>query len=1364
MENKPNIISKIIVGGLGVVCGMCFASSADAYDNQMVHPALTEEVVKSYNINFSSRPISEEGAGWIRQGSIEEDSDVRPLHHFFDPVHNVGLAGVWEDAKNWAQDMVLQSQRSPEYSLAGFFKNPFSYATDYTWQRALYDYAKGNKERAFIALGHIVHLLEDMTVPDHTRDDAHLSVQDQASPYEVWTKRFNSNLGLAKKLARKNETPITLPTLDAYFEENANYSNKYFFSKDTINSSYFSSPAVTSYKKIGANFYATGKDEKGVDYKLFVVINNIPNIIDPYDLILSDYWNHLSKQAVLSGAGAINLFLSEAEKVKQNVQVLGSDKSGWEKFLGSISSAFSALFVNHDAGTPSSTPSPSGSLQTNQTIPEENDFSHTSSKESDFYKSNAIDSSPSVQALLLPSSAVISLPQISPFPIPSPSSTLLVIINTPRPSPSFSFGWGGPGIMGAPQESEDPEPGPSITPSPTPSMSVAPPLSPSPDPSNSPDPEENADHISPKIPAITTNDGNAFTTTHPIVLIEGTCSSDTDHLLVGGIEGFVTCSSAQTWQTNYSLTEGDNEFKITALDAEGNESDPARITVTKDTTAPDVELVLSDVDFGKYNFIISYQVITGARNDFSHIELQARQDQGEWQNITDQVSSTSTKESLRYQGMVGHEYVVRVRAEDLIGNASSWQEKKIYLTPHPVVVSEIAWSGTRASPADEWMELANVTDYPIDISGWHLYTRDGSPDITFVSGDGEDKMTRNSIIGPHGYYLLERKNGKDENDSVVSDIEADWWGSFGGGLNNSGEQIYLDDARGNRVDFVSNMKGSTANWFAGKNETHASMERVALEEDGDQIYNWLTFYGEGGARDAQGNAILGTPRLVNSANEKYHLWNGNIAQDTTLKASSGPYLIYDHVTVLEGATLTIEPGVIIKFLSTDGHQGLDVKGSLKVLGGEDNLVVFTSFYDDERGGDTNNDGLATEPIPGSWRWVHLFPQSQNNVIQYATFRYGGNYPMGGTNETALLNVDRSSAQITNSVFEFGLFKNVWAQGADVKIKDSIFRNTTTTVPKFASGASLYQVGGSVSVGGSIFENNLTAIFASSDDGRGTISLQGNKFLRNATPMYLGISADLGNDNIVENNLLNGFVVGQIPALPLVEWGGNVPLVIHDLTVPAATVLRIHAGTIIKFKSDDSWLGVSGILNIAGEDGLPVVFTSLKDDTLGGDTNNDEGATLPQAGDWASILIKNGSATSTLNYVQIRYGGQRMAYGEFGRSLLDVRNTPVGIAHSQFTDSLLQGVQIVGGAVSITDSSLSQMKNNLTRPEYGSHIGLVLSTQQSVTLHNDTFYSDEIGIFASGTPPASELPGVDLPSLTFSENDRDISPAQWIRVP
>lgn len=90
-----------------------------------------------------------------------------------------------------------------------------------------------------------------------------------------------------------------------------------------------------------------------------------------------------------------------------------------------------------------------------------------------------------------------------------------------------------------------------------------------------------------------------------------------------------------------------------------------------------------------------------------------------------------------------------------------------------VVINEVAWAGTAASPYDEWIELYNNTGQEIDLAGWLLRADDGMPSIQL-----------NGKISARGFYLLERGD-----DNTVSNIRADQ--IYAGVLENEGETLSL---------------------------------------------------------------------------------------------------------------------------------------------------------------------------------------------------------------------------------------------------------------------------------------------------------------------------------------------------------------------------------------------------------------------------------------------------------------------------------------------------------------------------------------------------------------------------------------------
>lgn len=75
----------------------------------------------------------------------------------------------------------------------------------------------------------------------------------------------------------------------------------------------------------------------------------------------------------------------------------------------------------------------------------------------------------------------------------------------------------------------------------------------------------------------------------------------------------------------------------------------------------------------------------------------------------------------------------------------------------------------------------------------------------------------------------------------------------------------------------------------------------------------------------------------------------------------------------------------------------------------------------------------------------------------------------------------------------------------------------------------------------------------------------------------------------------------------------------DVTVPNGVTLTIEPGAIVKFGQH---LGITiqagGQFVAQGTVAEPIQFTSLADDSAGGDTNRDGSATAPAAGDWRWI--------------------------------------------------------------------------------------------------------------------------------------------------
>ncbi len=314
-----------------------------AYDSKNAHRALTYEAAEFYNLNTPSGSPSKEGEriaaeeiDWLMQGAQEEDTPPRWINHFYNPITGEGwtaekLGGVDSKVLALLSSFALSS-RAP-ISSKNWAKNRsaqgdyWRYGGDQTWQRAIELYAAGDRKGGLIALGHTLHLLEDLTVPDHSRNDTHAGLLgDKGSSYEAYAQNQATgkikDLKIAENLLGRGVKPLNLPILDDYFNVNAKYSHDNFFSDDTIQSLPYPVIESVTFFQIGNDKFIRGFAKNNNDRYSIVIAKVLADgsysdfsISDP--LIMSAYWERLSKQAVVSGAGAINLFFQEVEKYKK---------------------------------------------------------------------------------------------------------------------------------------------------------------------------------------------------------------------------------------------------------------------------------------------------------------------------------------------------------------------------------------------------------------------------------------------------------------------------------------------------------------------------------------------------------------------------------------------------------------------------------------------------------------------------------------------------------------------------------------------------------------------------------------------------------------------------------------------------------------------------------------------------------------------------------------------------------------------------------------------------------------------------------------------------------------------------------------
>lgn len=159
---------------------------------------------------------------WLKAGSIIEDEDgnmypLRSRHHFHDPYHNAGLDNQ-TDHPNWREyactrtGFDLTGESALWWVTAGLSisKDPKVNYHDWDFARTHFHAAMTSSDKSvreeylaqtFLDLGHILHMLEDMGVPAHTRNDfveAHYrnvfsSLLEGDELFEKWTEEQIEN-------------------------------------------------------------------------------------------------------------------------------------------------------------------------------------------------------------------------------------------------------------------------------------------------------------------------------------------------------------------------------------------------------------------------------------------------------------------------------------------------------------------------------------------------------------------------------------------------------------------------------------------------------------------------------------------------------------------------------------------------------------------------------------------------------------------------------------------------------------------------------------------------------------------------------------------------------------------------------------------------------------------------------------------------------------------------------------------------------------------------------------------------------------------------------------------------------------------
>ena len=243
----------------------------------------------------------------------------------------------------------------------------------------------------------------------------------------------------------------------------------------------------------------------------------------------------------------------------------------------------------------------------------------------------------------------------------------------------------------------------------------------------------------------------------------------------------------------------------------------------------------------------------------------------------------------RIQGT--NSFYVDTETTSSIMAAGTWEVEE------SVIINEIMWIGSSSSSNDEWLELRNITNAPIDLNRWKLIN----------AGVGTSDIILTGSIPANGYYLVSYYAASHPQSSLSDSIIVDQVEENISFIDN-GEVITLVDSSNKTID-----QTPSDTWATGANgpPSWKSMERNEDPDTGwhqcdDPDCNDTSFW------DTE-DSNYGTPKTVNLS------VYGSHTPSLTFNKDSSSHTVSFVVTNIENYD---ELEYVIEYPTAQSHEGI----------------------------------------------------------------------------------------------------------------------------------------------------------------------------------------------------------------------------------------------------------------------------------------------------------------------------------------------------------------------------------------------------------------------------------------------------------